>query len=374
MPRRSKGPRLYIRERKGRPPVFVILDGTTEVGTGCGLDDRRGAEKALEAYITRKHRPAFGVGDPAEVPVADVLGFYASNLRDIEHPELVGFHLTHLLEHFGDMTCAGIGGETCREYVDKRVSGKIGRRAVAPTTARRELETLSAALRFAWKEKKLATLVPVTLPAKAQPRERWLTRPEAARLLAGALGFAAVEYDVATRAPIRWGRVQQPAYHVARFILIGLYTGTRHEAILKLRWGVNSDGGWFDLDRERLYRRGIDERETNKRRTPARIPSRLLPHLRRWRRITTVGPVEYAGRLILKERRGFNRARELGRLGDEVTPHILRHTCTTWLLQAGVPTWEVAGYLGASEKMIEKHYGHHSPDFQAAAAGAFLGA
>jgi integrase len=86
-----------------------------------------------------------------------------------------------------------------------------------------------------------------------------------------------------------------------------------------------------------------------------------------------IGPVEYAGRLILKERRGFDRARDLAGLGDDVTPHILRHTCATWMLQSNVSTREVAGYLGTSEKVIEKTYGHHSPDHMPNARRAFRG-
>jgi integrase len=58
--------------------------------------------------------------------------------------------------------------------------------------------------------------------------------------------------------------------------------------------------------------------------------------------------------LILKERRGFKRARVLAGLGDDVTLHILRHTCATWMLQNRVSTREVAGYLGTSEKVVEK--------------------
>jgi hypothetical protein len=77
-----------------------------------------------------------------------------------------------------------------------------------------------------------------------------------------------------------------------RFILIGLYTGTRHEAKLSMLWGVNSKGGWFDLDRGVLYRRGEGEADSNKRRVPAPIPDRLLPHLKRWCRMTIIGPVE----------------------------------------------------------------------------------
>lgn len=64
-----------------------------------------------------------------------------------------------------------------------------------------------------------------------------------------------------------------------------------------MRWGVNSKGGWFDLDRGVMYRRGEGELDSNKRRVPAPIPDRLRPHLKRWRKMTTTGPVEYAGSL-----------------------------------------------------------------------------
>ena len=36
--------------------------------------------------------------------------------------------------------------------------------------------------------------------------------------------------------------------HVARMLLIGIYTGTRPGAILALRWLPSIDAGWFDLD------------------------------------------------------------------------------------------------------------------------------
>ena len=48
-------------------------------------------------------------------------------------------------------------------------------------------------------------------------------------------------------------------------------------------------------------------------------------------------------------------------------------TCATWMLQNGVSTREVAGYLGTSEKVIEKTDGHHSPDHMLNARRAFRG-
>ncbi len=55
----------------------------------------------------------------------------------------------------------------------------------------------------------------------------------------------------------------------------------------------------------------------------------------------------------------------------EITPHVTRHTCITWLLQRRVPIREVAGFVGATEKIIEDVYGHHSPDHMATARDAF---
>jgi integrase len=306
--------------------------------------------------------------------IADVLLFYsAERAPKMAHPELVGFHVVHLLDFFGAQNCAFVDGTSCRAYVAARVAGKVGKRSVKEGTAGRELETLGAALTFPFKEKKLVVPVPVTLPNKAPSRERWLTRQEAASLIAGALGITVTALDIETRRPVKWGRMFRPSYHVARFILIGLYSATRHEAILKLRWGVNSAGGWFDIPHGILYRRGQGERETNKRRPPVPIPGNLVPHVERWKRLTAVGPVEYHGRLILKERKGFARARELAGLGDDVTPHILKHTCVTWMMQRGDPIWEVAGFSGTSENMIRNVYGHHHPDNLSAAKKRFRG-
>lgn len=369
---RSKGPRLYLRSRKGRSPTWVILDGPNEIGTSLGPGSEREAEKVLADYLAKKHTPQFGRGDPAEVLIADVLTRYADDVAPGHaKPELVGIHLQWLLRHFGTMTCADISASTSREYTTKRKSGKIGRRPVKEGTARRELETLSAALNFAYREKLIAYPVPVTLPEKAMPRERWLTRSEAARLLLGALGWTYLATDVKTRKPSIWKRVHKPQWHVARFILIGVYTGTRHAAILRLSWIRTNKGGMVDLEQRRIYRRGNEERETKKRRPPVPIPDRLHGHLSRARKSTINGPVEYGGQLIEKLRRGFNTARALAYLGADVTPHVLRHTCATWLLQLGVSTWDVAGFLGTTEDVIRKTYGHHAPDYLSAAVNAF---
>ncbi|MBV9997135.1 MAG: tyrosine-type recombinase/integrase [Caulobacteraceae bacterium] len=57
-------------------------------------------------------------------------------------------------------------------------------------------------------------------------------------------------------------------------------------------------------------------------------------------------------------------------LPPEITPHWLRHTAATWLMEAGVPPFEAKGYLGMSMEVLEEHYAHHRPDYQAAVSAS----
>lgn len=105
----------------------------------------------------------------------------------------------------------------------------------------------------------------------------------------------------------------------------------------------------------------------DKRQPPAPIPPRLLAHLRRWQRLGLAGShfVEFNGKPVKSVKTAFARAVSLAKLsghGSKIVPHTLRHTAATWLMQRGVPAWAAAGYLGMSTEIIERVYGHHSPD------------
>jgi integrase len=69
--------------------------------------------------------------------------------------------------------------------------------------------------------------------------------------------------------------------------------------------------------------------------------------------------------------KAWRSVRRASGFGPDVVPHTLRHTCATWLAQRGVPTWEAAGYLGMTEKVVLEIYGHHHPDHQRNAVNAF---
>ena len=89
--------------------------------------------------------------------------------------------------------------------------------------------------------------------------------------------------------------------------------------------------------------------------------------MRRWvrRGVVTSHFVEWQGTPVKSVKTGFRHAVKLAGLWGKVTPHTLRHTAATWLMQRGVPIWQAAGYLGMSAEMIERTYGHHHPDYSA---------
>lgn len=337
-------PSAWAVQAAGRQSWWAILDGGIEKPTGYSEGDREQAEKALAAYIENRYRAPSGPRGPDQMTCQRALEIYGNeHAPSVAAPALIGYHMDALGPFWGELSVSSIKGETCRAYVKSR--------KVSPATARRELETLSAAINHCHKEGYLTTVPRLTYPKKPKARERWLTRQEAAALLRAARNGYSRSY-------------------LPTFILLGLYTGTRSGAILALQWMPNTQGGWIDLDAGMLYRGPQGRIETNKRKTPCSLPEKLLRHLRHVRQRTRKHVIEYNGGGIDKLRRSFVSARKLAGLGKDVVPHVLGHTAITWRLQRGVSMWEVAGYFGKSEKVIRENYGHHHPDFQKAARDA----
>jgi integrase len=220
----------------------------------------------------------------------------------------------------------------------------------------------------------------VSLPPKPPRRQRWLTRKEAALMLWACLGW---RYDIqnGTLAKVPDGlgvrkQIRNRRRHLARFILIGLYSGTRHMAIVRARWSPHVHEPHVDTERGLLFRRGLGERETSKRQPPARITPRLLAHMKRWHRLDAKGAIDHVvhmngSALTGKIRTAWEGARSDAGLGADVVPHVLRHTSATWLMQGGAELNDAAGFLGMSEQTLREHYWHHHPDFQDGVDEAF---
>ena len=339
MPRQSKGIRLWLRSARGSErATFVIRDGAKQVRTGCAETELIEAQRILADYIARQYRPDRSSRAPSQVRIADVLNIYAQDVAPTHaRPYETAHRLAALAEYWGDRPLSAVNGKTCREYV---------KHAGSPAAARRHLEDFRAAIIHHRREGFCSEVIEVILPEKSPPRERWLTRDEAARLLWAC-----------------WRGGQGRRKHVARFILVALFTGTRASAICGAAMEPRPDRGHVDLEQGVFYRRSPGAKQTNKRQPPVRLPPRLLAHMRRWKRTgaSRAAVVEYEGHPVIRVSKAFTAAaREAGLVG--VSPHTLRHTSISWAAQAGVPFFEIATYFGASTRIVENVYSHHHPD------------
>ncbi|MBP9233302.1 MAG: site-specific integrase [Hyphomonadaceae bacterium] len=342
MPRKAAGARLYWRKDKD---VWIIRD-SGRADRSTGTSDRAIAEKTLAAYIASKDTVR-GTRRSDQFPIAEILDIYGrEHASGVAAPERIGFAIEALLAFWGSLSVADVKGETCRRYGKSRIRRfKDGTtKPISEGTIRRELNVLQAAINYCHKEGYLVHPATVTLPEKPPARDRWLTRDEAARLI---------------RAAYRSPRGK----HLARFILLAIYTGTRKEAILGMSFMPNVSGGWIDVERGVIYRRGADERETKKRRKPVRMVRRLRAHCERWRRLGALWAVEFEGQRVGDIKTAFDRARDKARLPG-VSPHTLKHTAITWAMQKGLPVEDAADYFDTSAETIRRVYYHHSPHYQ----------
>jgi integrase len=352
--------------------VWIILDAGKQYSTGCAASEVELAERKLEQHIAAKYQPIRREQDIEKIDVADVLSIYVDDKGPDENHDPVARkrfegRIGRLNDFFGGLMLSEITGAKCREYRDQK--GSDG-------GARRDLEDLRAAIIHHQKEGLHRGVVKVALPDKGLARTNWLTRSEAAKLLW--ICWRTREHQVRRRRADDKGPAvatrKYPLRHLARFILIGIYTGTRAGAIASAAMERGVGRSYVDLDQGLFYRLAQGRRETKKRQPPVPLPERLLAHMRRWRDLgRKTGAqyfVEWNGAPVLSVKTGFRSACLKAGLGEDVTPHTLRHTAVTWLLQAGVSIWETAGYVGMSPEMVEKVYGHHCPDHLQVAANS----
>lgn len=325
MPRRSKGPRLYLDRKRGQ---WQIRDGAHYLRTGCATDDIGCAEKLLSEYIAKKYAPPAS-GQP---PLADILLAYMRDRVPTQKSRSAKYNISNLEKFWGGKLLSEVTAANCRAYAATRTQ----------SAARTDLSKLAAAIQHWHQEHGPLDRIPkVVLPPRNPPRTKWMTRSEAARLL-----WAARRTE-----------------HLKRFILIGLHTGSRSGVIKRLKWD------WINLDAMTLARRqpGTVEDKTKKT-PPIRLPRKLAHFMRRWKRDGVPYVVHYEGQPIKTDphtawKTACKRARLTG-----VSIHTMRHTRATWAMQRGKDLWATAGFLGMTPKVLAETYGHHHPDYQKDAA------
>lgn len=361
MPRRNQGPHLVFVRDRGTYYISWTENGRNR-RRGTGTDDIELAQKQLQKFLaSRPGRVA--PRDPDDFPIVTALEDYGrEHAPTTLAPERIAWAFDALIQFWDGLVISDITRETCKAYVRERDR--------APATVRRELGILRAAINHEVREGRLTRAVTVFLPPKPEPRDRWMTPNEVAALLRESR------------------RSRRSRLHLPLFILIGLYTGARKEAILSLRWPQ------VDLELGRINFNPPGRPRTSKGRPTIPIPRRLLwfLHKARQRGHPTGYVINEHGRPIKDVRIGFTNAAiraglcnpvidEKGnpvldkhgrpRFRANVSPHTLRHTAGTWMAQKGVPLWEIAGYLGHSDARTAELYSHHHPDHLKRAVEAF---
>jgi integrase len=332
MPRRSSGPKLWWDKAR---ETWTIIDGRKRSRTGFGAEETARAEAALGDYIASKHT----IRDGPNPLLSDVLSAYCDEKLAGKVSEAhILYDIAHLTKWWGTKCVLEISSITCKAYVKHR-KGII--------SARRELAFLGAAVKHWHAEHGPLRAVPVVvLPAAPEARSDWLTREQAARFL--------------------WQARKTP--HLARFFIIGWYTGTRRSKICGLRWSM------VDLKTGIMQRSAPGTPQPkNKKAPPVKMGKRLMAHMRRWKRMDGKKAdfvITYQGKRVKNPIRVWTETRLRAKLPAYVTPHILRHTRATNMMQQRIDPWEASKALGMSLQMLTDRYGHHHPDWQKDASEA----
>jgi integrase len=339
-------PNYRLARRGNRFYVRWWQDGAWQ-RVSTGETDKRRATIWLAQFVAGRGTPT----PPEQPTVSMILDGYLADRK----PVVLGYGALEVVakalrRHLGDLQPDHLTKERVRFYTSRRraeghMVGPMHARRKKPTqdgTIIKELVTLRAALKWALGEKWIVDIPHIAVPRQPPPRERWLTREEADRLLANAL-----------------------APHVRVFLSLALYTAARAAALLDLTW-----------DRVSLDARLIDFEPVSggKRRTPVPIGDKLLPVLKQAREAATCHyVVEHGGERVASVKTGTRAAARRAALPG-VTPHVLRHTAATWMVMARVPMDEVSRFLGHSDvRVTQRTYAKYSPDYLRSAVDALSG-
>lgn len=337
MPRESQGPRLI--QRRNRPNYFIrYIDPKSgqqrDESTGTG--NRNEATKKLAEFLLQWSEPREKRMRVNGMVLAEVLARYAILKEKAGNAERLKHSMKRLIPFWGHLKTDDIDEESILDY-------RLANPARSSGTLRRELTDLRSAVNYAARKEFIRPISFPELPPDSPAKQRWLTESEFANLL--------------------WHsrKVSRSKHNLPTFLMIAFYTGARKGAIMDLEWNqVNFVKGEIDFLKE-----GGTQTTKKKARTP--MAAQLQRHLRRrfrqfgsrsaylfHRNYEPFAPVKSVDT-------GFEKAAEISGL-DDVTPHTLRHTRASLMIQNGMPMKVVSEILDMSIETLNKIYAHIAQD------------
>lgn len=305
-------------------------EGGNRRSVSTGTRDRGEAESFRARLIAGAEAPQ--ISSPT---IAHMLEAYLNARKDRASYKSMVCTARLLTGYFGQLEPRMVTQPLINAYARKReADGRSG------STIATDLITLRSAVSYCRKQRMTEQEILFEMPVRRSlPRDRWLTKDECQRLIESCL-----------------------APHLRLFVIIGLMTGARREAILDLTW-----------DRVDMAARRIDfgPGNGNKRRAVVPVNDTLYAALAEARVVrTSPHVVEFGGHRITDVRTGLRAACKRADISPTVKPHELRHTAATHLAMSGTPIREACRMLGMTETTFEKVYGKHHPNWLKQAAQA----
>lgn len=303
--------------------VFSEKGRSRRVATG--ETDKVEARKFLARYTAIQEEP------PERFTVRELsAAYYKDRAADpkVAYPKSIRNSLNHIDAYFGDLPPSMISPATVTLYVKQR-----RRAGVMDPTISKELRFLRQALKFGVRHKWMEREPEIALPGEGEPRDRYLTRDEFARL---------------------W--FWSSPLHLRVFLALAISTGARGKHVLALTWDrIDFDAGMV------RYKKGDS---ANKKTAPVPMNGPLRHLLTEAQKAAGKSGrvVEWKGKPVKSVRKAYGRACALAGLED-AHRHDLRRTAASWALQGGASFDEVATMLGDTVEMTRKHYAMWADDY-----------
>lgn len=317
-----------------------------------GTDDFLEAKRRLDAWWAANFTATADDLPPSKVKLATLtLDYWTHQGSKLRSSETVKIFLRYWTEYWGDCSVADVRPAVKQEAFRDWLKAK----GLGHNSVNRCLEVGRAAIQRGWKRGVISSAPFIqTLPTiENEPMGRPLSLEEARALFQGAT---------------------QP--HIATFIIIGLATGARPEAITDLTWEqIDFEAGIIRLNPDGRV-------QTKKHRPTIKLPHALAAYLRANRQFVHTSTrkcienppfvITFRGKRVSRLDTGWRKAVEAAGLDKRVTPYSLRHTVARYLRSEGVGLEETAAQLGHKVKGLEMtmRYAPHAPDYLEKASAA----